>query len=181
MALTPYGCAAAMLIALGFEPGRAAARHVDNEQDLLARIERESDPVKRSKFETRLGRVKLGQAIDACGQGDLDECQRRLGAYLERMQDSWKTLQGSGRRAARKPQGFIELDIELREDARRLEDLKRRMAYSDRDAVEKTEQGVERLRAEVILALFPGEHPAAGGKTFVCRAGRDSPLLERPT
>ena len=53
------------------------------------------------------------------------------------------------------PEGFKELDIELREDARLLDDLKRRVSYFDRDPIEKAEKEVEQVRAEVLQALFP--------------------------
>jgi hypothetical protein len=159
------GYAAATLIVLGLPwGGLSPARRPDAEGDLLARIQLEQNPVKKAKYEIRLGRVKLLQAIDAYGKGSLEQCQQLLGDYLGRIKDSWQLLQSSGRRAVRHPQGFKELDIELREDGRMLEDLKHRMPYMDREPVEKAAQEVERIRAEVLRALFPVERPAPDGK-----------------
>ncbi len=158
------GYAAAVLIVLGLPwGGLSPARQPDTEADLLARIQHEQNPVKKAKYEIRLGRVKLLQAIDAYGKGSLEQCQQLLDDYLRRIKDSWQLLQSSGRQAVRHPQGFKELDIELREDARMLEDLKHRVAYGDREPVEKAAQEVERIRAEVLRALFPAERPAASG------------------
>jgi hypothetical protein len=137
--------------------GAGSARHADSEEDLLARIQRENDPVRKAKYEIRLGRVKLEQAIDAYDQGHLEQCQKLLAAYLERMRGSWETLRSSGRRASRHPQGFKELDIALREDGRLLDDLKRRIPALDRGPAEKTAQEVEELRSEVLRVLFPAE------------------------
>ena len=145
----------------------ASARHQESEEDLLGRIQRESNPVKRAKYEIRLGRLELNQAIEANNQGHLEQCQQLLGVYIGRMKSSWETLRGSGRRAARQPQGFKELDIALREDARLLEDLKRRVPTLDREPVEKAAQEVEQIRNEVLRALFPSEPPAKGKHRFV--------------
>jgi hypothetical protein len=50
-----------------------APRRPDTEADLLARIEREQNPVKKAKLEIRLGRVKLLQAIEAFDGGNVEE------------------------------------------------------------------------------------------------------------
>jgi hypothetical protein len=155
---------AAALIVLGLAPGAGAqglapapARQPDSEPDLLGRLEREQNPVKKAKYQVRLGRIKLLQA-------------------LGRMKGSWQTLRDSGRRAVRQPQGFKELDIALREDARRLEDLKHHVPYTDRDPVEKVAQEVERIRAEVLHALFPAERPAEDRNSFVGLSREDFPI-----
>jgi hypothetical protein len=134
-----------------------APRRPDTEADLLTRLEREQNLVKRAKLEIRLGRVKLFQAIGAFDRGNVEECHQLLAAYLERMKGAWATLETSGRQAWRQHQGFRELDIALREDGRFLEDLKRRFPYQDRAPVEKVAQEVDDLRNQVLKALFPPE------------------------
>ncbi len=167
MLSSPRLLAAAFSLAVWVAVGASApsallpARQADTEEDLLARIQREHNPVKRAKYKIRLGRVKLFEAIEAYDKSDLERCQQLLGVYLEQMKDSWETLRTSGRPAVRQPQGFKELDIALREDARLLEDLRHRIPYSDRSAVEKTIREVERIRGEVLGALFPEQRPAA--------------------
>ena len=139
--------------------GASPARRADSEADLLARLERERNPVKRAKLETRLGRVKLFQAIGAFDRGNVEECHELLSAYLERMKSAWATLKSSGRQAWRHPQGFRELDIALREDGRFLVDLKHRVPYQQRAPVDKVAQEVDELRNQVLRELFPPEHP----------------------
>jgi hypothetical protein len=140
-------------------------RRRDKEADLLARIERESKPVKKAKLEVRLARVKLHQAIAACDQGNLDQTNRLLGAYMEVLNSAWALLKDSGRVAHKKPAGFKELDIELREDARYLEDLRRRIPYDQRGTVEEIGREVDQLRNEVLNKLFPPLPPRKGAKT----------------
>ncbi len=161
--------AAALLIAVGLLPGNISrARREDTEEDLLPRIQRETNPVRKAKYEVRLARVKLLAGIDAFNKGDFEQHRQLLAAYLERIKSSWETLQKSGRQAARQPQGFKELDIALREDGRLLEDLRRRVPYNERRDVEEVEREVERIRNEVLRALFPAERPAGASKSLVC-------------
>jgi len=152
------------LVLAGLLPGGATARTRETEEQLLAHLQSESNPVKRAKYEIRLGRIKLEQAIGAYEHGNIEVGGPLLDAYLARVRDAWQSLRGSGRNAARQPQGFKELDIALREDARRLEDLKHRVPFDDRGPVEKVAKEVEGIRSEVLRALFPaGRSPAAGG------------------
>jgi len=139
----------------------------ETEAHLLARMQAERDPVRKAKEETRLARIKLRQAIEAYQQGKIEQGARLLSIYLGRIQDSWQILRSSGRNAARDSRGFRELDIELREDVRLLEDLKRRVPYFDRDPIEKAEKEVEQTRAEVLQALFPVARPPGAAKPLV--------------
>jgi hypothetical protein len=161
MAISRYVVTAVLLpLLLGALAGGASpARRADSEADLLARLERERNPVKRAKLEIRLGRVKLFQAIGAFDNGNVEECHQLLSAYLERMKGAWATLSSSGRQAWRQHQGFRELEIALREDGRYLEDLQHRIPYQDRGPVKKVAQEVEELRSQVLRALFPPERP----------------------
>lgn len=142
----------------GLAGAAPAPRRPDSEADLLARIEREQNPVKKAKLEIRLGRVKLLQAIEAFDGGNVEECHQLLTAYLERMEGAWATLESSGRQAWRQHQGYRELEIALREDRRYLEDFRHRIPYQDRAPVEKVAKEVDELRNKVLKALFPPEH-----------------------
>jgi hypothetical protein len=139
----------------------------DSEEQLLARIQSERNPIRKAKDQIRLGRMKLDQAIVAYGQGNAESGERLLAAFLGQMNDAWQTLHNSGRNAARQPQGFKELDIALREDARLLEDLGRRVSYFERVPIVKVEKEVEEVRSEVLRALFPALQPSAPGKHFL--------------
>jgi len=127
----------------------------DSEEHLLARLQKETDPIKKSKDTTRLARLKLEQVIQAYEHGSIEQGAQLIPVYLGRIMDSWHILKGCGRNAAHDPKGFKELDIELREDVRLLEDLKRRVSYDDRAPLEQTGKEVEGVRAEVLHALFP--------------------------
>lgn len=137
----------------------------DNEEDLRARLQNEHDPVRRAKYEIRLGQIKLEQARAAYDKGNVDAGSKLLDAYLKRMKEAWQTLRSSGRNAARQPQGFKELDIALREDVRLLGDLAHRVSFYDREPVKKVTDEIEGIRSEVLHELFPATRPpSAEGK-----------------
>ncbi len=156
------------------------ARQQDSESDLAARIERERNPVKKAKYEIRLGHLKLERAVQAGNQGDMERCYELLRGYVDRMRGAWETLRKSGRRPLKQPQGFKDLDIALRQDARMIDDLKHRVAYLDRAPVEKAAKEVEELRSEVYRALFPGQSEVKSRQPTV-GAGPRNPSKETPT
>ena len=144
--------------------GAAFAASSENEERLISRIAKESDPVKKSKCVTRLARIKLQQAIEAYEHGNIEQGVQLFHAYMARVKDSWQLLKNCGRNATRDPRGFKELDIELREDARLVDDLKRRVSYLDRDPIEQTGKEVEVVRAQVLQALFPAARTPEAAK-----------------
>jgi len=144
--------------------GASSGPASENEERLLARLQKESDPIKKSKCVTRLARIKLQQAIEAYEHGNAEQGVQLARAYLGRVKDSWQLLKNCGRNAARDPRGFKELDIELREDARFVDDLKRRVSFFDRAPIEQTGKELEGVRAEVLQALFPAARAPEAAK-----------------
>lgn len=134
------------------------------EAQLQERMEKEHDPRKRCKEAARLAHLKLRGAIEAYEKGNSSEGAELVNSYLGRITQAWQTLRSSGRNAANDARGFKELDFELREDARRLDDLARRISFFDREPVQRAEKQVEQLRGEVLQALFPGARGRDAGK-----------------
>jgi hypothetical protein len=149
---------------LGANPASPIPRHALDEAEIQARLEREQNPVKRAKYEMQLGQVKFEQAVNAYGKQEFEQGVALLEAYLHHLQGAWKLLESSGRSAVKRPEGFRELDIELREDARRIEDLAHQTPYDLREPIEKVELEVDHIRNQVLSALFPSEAPAATAK-----------------
>jgi hypothetical protein len=137
-------------------PGPAALGR-ETEEQLLQRIQAEQNPVKKAKDEIKLARLKLTQVQNAYSQGHFEEGAKHLSALVEAMKSSWKLLQDSGRKASKHSEGFRELDISLRESVRALEDLGRTVSYYDRAPLVDAAQQLDRMRDEVLHALFPEE------------------------
>jgi len=164
------GVAGLLLITAAFSARSPSPLPAETEGQLLARIRDEKNPVRKCKEEARLARMKLQEAIHTYEQGNTEQGAQCVNAYLGRIKEAWITMKGSGRNAARDSRGFKELDIQLREDARMLEDLKRRVSYFDREPIEKAQKEVEQARAEVLQFLFPAARPQGTAKPF---AGKD--------
>jgi hypothetical protein len=141
------------------------AQGFDTEQQLLARLQSEQNPVKKAKDEIKLSKLKLIQVHDAYVQGHVEEGTKLLGTFLDEIKTSWKLLQDSGRKASRQPEGFRELEIALREDVRALHDLGPTVSYFDRGPLLNAEKELDQMRIEVLNELFPGgkghKNPAA--------------------
>jgi hypothetical protein len=131
----------------------------ETEEQLVQRIQSEQNPVKKAKDEIKLANLKLTQVRDAYSQGHIEEGAKLLDAFTDTIKASWKVLQDSGRKASKQPEGFRELEIALREDARTLQDLARTVNYFDRPPLENAALELEKMRGEVLHALFPGGPP----------------------
>ena len=134
----------------------------ETEEHLIRKIQNEQNPVKKAKEEIKLAAFQLVRVQDAYSHGHIDEGAKLLGTFLETMKASWKILQGTGRRAAKQPQGFRELEISLRESIRTLQDVKRSVSYFDRAPLTTTSQQLEQMHSGVFRALFPGSTPRTG-------------------
>ena len=166
-----------MAFTLGAGVGIAFPRKSpDDEAKLLSRLAREQNSIKKAKLETRLGRLKLVQAFSAYDQGHFDQCWKLFDDYLARMNNAWAELVASGHEAAKKPDGFKQLDIALRESRRDLEDFETHITFDERQAAEKIHTLTVELQNRVVNALFPGE-PA--GKKKGSLAGSEPPDSEQ--
>ena len=137
-------------------PAGSQAHHADSESELLARLATETNPAKKAKIEIRLGSLKLEQAAAAYDHDEVDTGAKLLDSYLGWMKQAWGLLHQSGRDASRRPQGFIDLDIALRENLRKLADLRIHMPFADRGPIERIGAEADALHTQVLGALFPG-------------------------
>lgn len=131
----------------------------DTEEQLIQRIQKEQNPVKKAKEEIKLANLKLDQLRGAYSQGHVEAGAKLLGTFMDDMKSSWKTLQNSGRKVTSHPEGFRELEISLRENVRLLQDLGRDVSYFDREPIMNAAQQLDHMRSEVLGALFPAGNP----------------------
>ncbi|HUI43160.1 MAG TPA: hypothetical protein VL523_14450 [Terriglobia bacterium] len=146
------------LAALGMSAAPLAlqARHAMSEAELMSRIDRENNPVKKAKLEIKLGGLKLSEAASAFDHDQSDSGAKLLDAYFNCMKQAWSLLQASGRDPNHKPQGFMALDIALRENARLLLDLQQRTPFEERGPIVHVAKQSDALHTQVLAALFPG-------------------------
>lgn len=137
-------------------PAVSRAHHAESEAELLVRVANENNPAKKAKIEIRLATLKLEQAAAAYDHDQMEVGAKLLNSYLGWMKQAWNLLHQSGRDATRRPQGFIDLDIALRENMRRLADLRIRTPFADRGPIERIGAEADALHTQVLGALFPG-------------------------
>jgi hypothetical protein len=146
---------------LALFPASAKARHHDNAENLREHIGREKNPIKKAKLEIRLGRLELDQAASAYDQRQIPQGQKLLSQSTSEMQDAWNVLKSTRRNAAKHSDGFLQLEIGLRENARLLRMLRQRVFYLYRGPIDETLKTLNQTHSEVLLALFPGAIPPA--------------------
>jgi hypothetical protein len=154
------------------------ARSHDNETKLMAKLQRETNPVRKAKIEVKLGRLKLHKAFSAYSDGHYDDCWKLLDDYQSYMEKAWADLQASGKNAAKKSDGFKQLDIGLRESRRDMEDFETRITYDERKAVEKIRLKTENLHNRVLTALFPAMAPKKNRKRSPKLSTKNHPQIE---
>ncbi|HEV2499071.1 MAG TPA: hypothetical protein VGY31_05775 [Terriglobia bacterium] len=153
------------VFALAFFPVASEARRQDTTADLQARIQREKNPVKKAKLQIRLGRLEVGQAADAYNHQQIPQGQKLLSESTTVMGNAWDLLKSTGRNPAKKPDGFMQLEICLREETRALNQLRRRIFYLNRNPVDSALKTLNQMHSQVLVGLFPGAAPSPSGAT----------------
>lgn len=123
------------------------------------KLNRQTDPVDRTKTGINISEILLSLASDAIKGGEPEALGKRLNEYVDTIREAHQTMMGSGRDAHRKPKGFKDLEIALRRQIRMLDDMARTVTFDHRDPVEKAKQEASDIREDVFKALF-GEQNA---------------------
>jgi hypothetical protein len=89
----------------------------------LAKYQRETDPVRKSRALAKLGDEQVDLAKRQLRADDEVASLHTLEQYRDEVHDMVTALNGMGVDAERKPGGFKELQISLRETIRRIDDL----------------------------------------------------------
>jgi hypothetical protein len=165
---------AAVALAIVAAPAFLGAKHQESEQELLDRIEHESNMAKKARLQAELATLKLDEAATAFDQDQYESGKKLLDQYSGWIHKAWNVLEESGRDATRKAQGFKDLDISLRENARALADLAERTPFADRGPIEATAKTADDVHSQVIAALFPGGVQEDGDPTAKAQA-QDAP------
>jgi hypothetical protein len=109
------------LMAGMFFAGATAAQHgLDDE---VARYQHESDPVHKARLLAKMGDEQVDLARRQLREGKDEDSLHTLELYRDEVHDTVKALNGLGVDAERKPAGFKELQISLRETIRRVDEL----------------------------------------------------------
>lgn len=158
-------------------PAPSEARRKDTAAGLQAKIDQENNPVKKAKLMVRLGRLDARQAEEAYDAHQIPQGEKLLSESTTIMQNAWLMLKNTGRNPARKPDGFMQLEIGLREETRSLGQLRRRVFYLYRGPLDAALKTLSQMHAQVLVGLFPGAAPPSPGSAV---KKRDVPAYQNP-
>jgi hypothetical protein len=120
-----------------------------------SKLEKTTDPVERAKIGIRISDILLDNVGDSVREGDFTEMEVNLTEYAETIQSAHQALVDSGRNASKKPGGFKDLEMALRQHVRKFEDFARSLNLQRRIPVEQTKDLAAGIRDKLLKALFP--------------------------
>ena len=123
-----------------------------NETRRLAKIK---DPVERIQHYIRISQLLIDSVADAARDNNFETMTMLLDEYLEVVRSAEETLVSSGRDPAEQPEGFTDLELALREEGRRLQDITRSLRVDDRPSIEVASGATASIREELLRLIFP--------------------------
>jgi hypothetical protein len=151
-----WGCAAR----LAEMSAEKRAERLATERGRLADL---SDPVERTKSYITISEILLSFASEALRDGAIADMKTLMGQYITAVESARDAMADSNRDAERRPSGFKELEIAMRGQLRRLEDMRRQLVVDERKPVDDAIAVAGAIRDEMLRHLFPQGKPAAVG------------------
>lgn len=122
------------------------------------KLQRENDPVGRTKTQIKVADILLSMAGAAVKNNEFERMQDHLDEYVAAIQDAHDTMIKSGRDAQKKAGGFKDLEIALRRHMRQLQDMGGSLTLDLREPVEKARDQAAGIRDVMLRALFGGQN-----------------------
>lgn len=115
----------------------------------------ENDPVRKARLLVKLGDEEIEQAKKHLQNGNDVASLQTLEQYRDQVGKTISALKATGANAERKPAGFKELQISLRENIRRIDDLILSLPVDKRPFFREVRGSLVQMQNELIDALFP--------------------------
>ena len=154
----------AISVAGGQLPSQALPPPTAGQQDALSKLQRkynnEHNPVHKAKVLVRLGELQVAAAAGSSHANDYAAALEKVQQYRGEIDITHSALLGSGANFARNPDGLRQLQLSLRENLRRIQDLVLAMPASQRSIFVAVQQELEAQNQKMIDELFPDLEPA---------------------
>jgi len=121
----------------------------------LAKYQHEADPVRKARALVKLGDEQVDLAKKQLKEEDEVASLHTLEQYRDEVRETVTALNGMGVDAERKPAGFKELQISLRETIRRVDDLIFTLNVDKRPFFREVRNDLFNAQNELIDKLFP--------------------------
>lgn len=126
---------------------------------LEQKFEQQKDPVHRAKALAKMMTKEVDAAAAEIRKGEIQQGIERLEHYRDLARRVHEELLATGRNPVKKPDGFMQLQIAMRESVRRLNDLIFLMPIDRRGPVEVVREDLDRINSQLLAELFPPPPP----------------------
>jgi hypothetical protein len=130
-------------------------RAQDRLAGLLAQYEAEADPVRRARVLSKLGDDQVEEARKQWKSGEDVASLQTLEKYRDEVQETVAKLEAAVPDAEKKPAGFKDLQISLRETVRHIDDLILTLPVDKRPFFRDVRDDLVKTQNELIDSLFP--------------------------
>jgi hypothetical protein len=145
------GCLAAIAALVLAAPPRAQ----DRLDGMLAQYQHEADPVRKARVLAKLGDDQVAEARNQLKSGADVESLQTLQKYRDEVRETVTGLEAVVPDAEKKPAGFKELQISMRETLRHIDDLILTLPVDKRPFFREVRDDLVKTQNELIDALFP--------------------------
>lgn len=130
------------------------AAGAEDRAQVKAKLAHETDPIRRARAQIRLAELKLEEAAKRYEEGAPETGLAHLQEMLSLVVEAHDQLFGTGRDPRKRPKGFKEAEIKLREISRRLEDLRVALPVDERGEIEKIAARVVEIRDHLLHGIM---------------------------
>ncbi len=127
----------------------------DNTSELRARYDREANPVHRAELVQKLGAAQFREIEKNVANRQFDSAAQLLDQYHSEAEDSSKALDQADINAVKKPAGFKQLQISVRESVERLDRMISTMTPDEQALFRHDRDDLEELNSHLLQELFP--------------------------
>ncbi len=146
-------CTAAFAAMALFAP--LAAQDRLTVEQARSRYDQETDPVRKARALVKLGDEQIDEARKQLKNGDEVASLHTLEQYRDEVRHIAELLKATGVDPEKKPAGFKELQISLRETVRHIDDLILTLPVDKRPFFREVRTDLVNTQNELIDALFP--------------------------
>jgi len=122
---------------------------------LSQRVQRESNPVDRAKAFPKYGDALISEYRRSVTSGDTERALNLMQQYRDTVKAIFAGLKATGVNADKKPAGFKNLQIHLRQGLTQMKSVNLSVPVTERDPFEAIRKELEGADSELIDMLFP--------------------------
>jgi hypothetical protein len=147
--------------------------------DYKNQFAQEKEPVRKARLLAHMGDLEVDEMGKKTDAEDFEGALKDLGEYRDEVAQTQKGLHAAGVNAEKNPVGFKQLQISLRRNLRRLNDIVTTLPLAERERFMPLQRQLENLDHELIRALFP-RRPHEGDQEQTGASPADPPKTASP-